>query len=172
MTSRDSSKHEALLPLSNEYLRTANAALVVENAERRRVEAALAQANDALVAANAALAADSADRAREATTLAHANAELRAANAALLAEKTERERAAAVFARTHAQFNPFAFLVLDDLRWPLQSVRSWARLIESSAGGTLSDRGRKHLEQIHSSMRWMSELWKGPATPPRLPSGE
>jgi signal transduction histidine kinase len=125
-------------------LRRANRLLSLEIAERRRAEGEVR-----------ALAHDLERR------VAQRTADLARANTALRTENRLRERAQVTLARANEDLRQFASFVSHELRQPLASGQIWGELLETTAGSTLDERGRKYLTQLRSAITRMGAFLEG-----------
>ena len=161
---------EAVLGQANESLGDANAALLGENVERRQAEATLVQANEALQAVNAGLVAENASRREAEETLTRANEALRASHAALIAENAALRQLEPVLPHQTGSSNLFAAVAPASLLQPLRTVRTWARLLESTAGRTLG-RPSRHLHRVGPTVKSRSaDLIPGQLARRQLPT--
>ena len=85
----------------------------------------------------------------------HAERELQAMNANLEAHVAERTRDLDVVCE---DLQRFAYGVSHDLRAPLRSIASFAKLLDDRAGGGLDEQGRDHLRRIREAAAQMETL--------------
>jgi PAS domain S-box-containing protein len=66
----------------------------------------------------------------------------------------------------HTELRQTVSFISHELRQPLAAMRIWLNLLETELGDALDEQSRSHLEQLHASISWMTELITVQLLPP------